>query len=162
MTTAPPLPTVLTLPSSGPVFYLFVPGSPDPAGSPKPVFLGGDRSRLAIRWQKGHTWTAAIRRALMEVIPEEKRPLYRGPVLGYLHFVMPKPLKPKFKVPATPPDVDKLERAILDGFVWRGKDQKARPILVEDDARFIGVGTYESFASDSEPTGVRIWVWAAP
>ena len=75
----------------------------------------------------------------------------------------PKPKKPKFSVPATTPDIDKLLRAVLDGMVWKDKegDGKWHGILIEDDARFISVGTSERFVSGDEPTGVHIWVWAA-
>ena len=125
--------------------------------------MGG---RPAIRWQKGHKWTAAIRRNLLENVDircNVEKPRYRGPVRGWIDFVMPKPKKPKFSVPATPPDIDKLLRAVLDGMVWKDKegDGKWHGILIEDDARFISVGTSERFVSGDEPTGVHIWVWAA-
>jgi len=138
-------------------FYRFIAGDPEPAGSPKIVRIGG---HPAIRWQKGHKWTALIRRELMALIPEEKRPLIPGPVRGYLLFIMPKPHKPKFQVPATPPDGDKLERATLDGFTYRGANNEGCPLLVEDDARFISLSWEEQYVTgENSLTGVHIWVW---
>ena len=139
-------------------FHAFIAGDIEPAGSPKVIMIGG---RPAVRWQKGHKWTAAIRRELLEQLGSDN-PI-KGPVRGWIDFVMPKPKKPKFLVPATPPDIDKLLRAVLDGMVWKDKqgDGKWHGILIEDDARFISVGASERFVNGTEPTGVDIWVWPA-
>ena len=74
-------------------------------------------------------------------------------------------MKPKFPVPATPPDLDKLIRAVWDGFVDRvvddesgSKQKRQKPLLIEDDARFIDESSSERYG---KVTGVEIWVWAA-
>ncbi len=144
-------------------FYFFVEGLPEPSGSPKIIKMGG---RPAIRWQTGPKWTSKIRAALDAELPTEPRPLMSGPIYSALRFWMPSPKKSKFPVPATPPDLDKLVRAAWDGFVNRivddtsgSKQKKQVPMLIEDDARFIGLLAYEHYSL--KQTGVEIWVWPA-
>lgn len=160
MTSQRPRPDLIHVPRDA--YHFFIPGEVEPAGSPKPVFLGGDRKRLAIRWQKGHKWTARVRKHLLEEIPESDRPLVVGPAGVWLEFHMLSPHKPKFPVPATPPDIDKVERSTLDGFVWRDKGQKQHPLLLDDDARIVALGKTERYATAEEQLGVGVWVWSWP
>ncbi len=143
--------SVMTIPPVH-AFHIFIGGDPEPAGSPKIIRMGG---RPAIRWQKGPKWTATIRRVLSEEIPEEKRPLLKGPMRAWITYRLPRPKKPMFSVPATPPDIDKLERAVLDGLTLWG-DGRRSPLLVEDDARFISVVHHKEYGV---ATGVELWVW---
>jgi len=138
----------------------FVAGMPEPAGSPQIIRIGKEK-KAAIAWQKGPKWTRAVARALQDAIPAEERPLISGPVAMTLRFYVPRPANPKFEVPATPPDMDKLERATLDGLTFRDHNQKRRPLLIEDDARVVEKHTYLYYAGRVIPPGVEITVWPA-
>lgn len=52
-----------------------------------------------------------------------------APVVVTATFYMPKPKRPKFPVPATPPDTDKLQRALGDALTMSE--------VVKDDARIV-------------------------
>ena len=64
-----------------------------------------------------------------------------------LLFILPKPKKPKWAVPAVRPDRDKLERFVMDAL---------QSIVWTDDARVVG-GLVEKRYGDRP--GVRITVW---
>lgn len=132
-------------------YYFYITGPLEPAGSPKIIRRG---RTPAIVWQKGPRWTAHVRAFFDKEIPENKRPLLTGPVVVELKFLVPKPQKPKFPVPATPPDGDKLERATWDGFTT--KDRK--PLLLEDDSRIVDWSVKTRYADALDAVGVLIWV----
>lgn len=69
------------------------------------------------------------------------------PVEVRLLFEMPRPKKPKFNVPATKPDIDKLARAILDGMKDGG--------LLFEDSRVVKLAIEQIY---SETPGVTVTV----
>jgi len=74
------------------------------------------------------------------------------PVSVELTFVMPKPKKPRWSTPAVKPDIDKLERAMLDGLTDGG--------LIADDARVVRLLAVLEYAEDNNPVGVHVAVVA--
>lgn len=98
--------------------HFFVAGVPKPQGS-KRAFVNPKTNRaIIVEDNKGtKDWRTDVRNAAAEAVPQKDR-INEGPVLIVLKFVMKRPVStPKTK--ATPPavkkpDLDKLERAILD------------------------------------------------
>ena len=74
------------------------------------------------------------------------------PVSVELTFVMPKPKKPRWSTPAVKPDIDKLERAVLDGLTDGG--------LLYDDARVVRLLGVLEYAEGDNPVGVHVSVVA--
>ncbi|MBC7594563.1 MAG: RusA family crossover junction endodeoxyribonuclease [Kineosporiaceae bacterium] len=74
------------------------------------------------------------------------------PVSVELTFVMPKPKRPRWTTPATKPDIDKLERAMLDGLTDGG--------LIADDARVVRLLAVLEYAEVDNPVGVHVAVMA--
>lgn len=76
-----------------------------------------------------------------------------GPVAVRLVFAMPKPARPKWPWPAVKPDIDKLERAVLDAMTDAG--------VWGDDAQVVDLHTVKQYPSAeiAQPLpGVRITV----
>lgn len=72
------------------------------------------------------------------------------PVYVELTFVMPRPKKPRWFVPAVKPDLDKLTRAVLDGLTDGG--------LLADDARVVRMLLEEEYAGENNPVGCHVAV----
>ena len=70
------------------------------------------------------------------------------PVTVTLSFVLPKPKRPRWTVPAVKPDLDKLTRAVLDGLTDGG--------LVADDARVVDLIVRKRYPTPGDLTGVGI------
>lgn len=70
------------------------------------------------------------------------------PVTVTLSFVLPRPSRPRWPVPAVKPDIDKLTRAILDGLTDGG--------LLADDARVVDLHVTKRYPTPGDPTGVGI------
>lgn len=119
-------------------------GVPEPAGSPKVIRIKG---RPAIVWQQGVKWKRRVVKQTAEQLPDTLPIL--GPVRVECVFVMPKPKKPMFQVPATKPDIDKLLRSTLDGLSG---------LAYEDDARIIEVYSRVEYQGEEAWTGCRIRV----
>ena len=71
-------------------------------------------------------WRKAVTEAARQAHTET--PIDR-PVTVQADFFMPKPKRPRFDVPATAPDLDKLQRAIGDGMEQGG--------LLANDSRIV-------------------------
>jgi Holliday junction resolvase RusA-like endonuclease len=72
---------------------------------------------------------------------------YDEPLSVELRFVMPKPAKPKFHVPASKPDLDNLSKLILDalnGIAWI------------DDARIVQLSSQKIYGSGATPIGIHV------
>lgn len=123
---------------------VWVQGEPEPSGSPR-VIRRGKNGPPAIIWQKGPKWQKQIKRQAAEQI---ERPI-EGPVSVRLVFHLPKPKKPKYPVPATKPDIDKLARSTLDGLTG---------VAFEDDSRVVMLTVRKAYVTPGAPTGVDIWV----
>lgn len=54
--------------------------------------------------------------------------MFVGPIIMEISFYMPRPKKPKYKYPAVKPDIDNLQKALLDA---------CNGLLYEDDAQII-------------------------
>jgi Holliday junction resolvase RusA-like endonuclease len=70
------------------------------------------------------------------------------PVIVTLSFVLPRPQKPRWGVPAVKPDIDKLCRAILDGLQDGG--------LLAEDSRVVTLTATKRYPNPGDPTGVGI------
>jgi Holliday junction resolvase RusA-like endonuclease len=70
------------------------------------------------------------------------------PVIVTLSFVLPRPQRPRWAVPAVKPDIDKLVRAVMDGLTDGG--------LLGDDARVVDLHTTKRYPTPGDPTGVGI------
>ena len=70
---------------------------------------------------------------------------YDGPLLVDVTFWMPRPKKPMFHHPATPPDEDKLQRALGDSLTDSG--------TIRDDAR---ITTWHARKRFSDTPGITI------
>jgi Holliday junction resolvase RusA-like endonuclease len=70
------------------------------------------------------------------------------PVIVTLSFVLPRPQRPRWAVPAVKPDIDKLCRAILDGLQDGG--------LLAEDSRVVTLTATKRYPNPGDPTGVGI------
>ena len=122
----------------------FIPGIPIPQGSKKGFIAG---KRVVIVDDNAATlkpWRAVVAKAANRGMTLD------GPVHADLLFVMPRPQKPRWDVPAVKPDIDKLTRAIFDGLTEGG--------LLADDARVTRMVVEEVYASPISPVGVHVTV----
>ena len=90
-------------------------------------------------------WRKAIAAAAREVHKGE--PLDE-PLITRLDFYLPKPKKPRWLVPATALDIDKLERAVNDGLQDGG--------LIKNDSRVVQSISEKHYAE--ERTGCQVTV----
>lgn len=94
-------------------------GIPAPQGSKTHVGNG----RMVESSKRLRPWRAAVSlaaNALRSTLGDEWEPL-DGPLWVSMRFSLPRPRKPKFELPAVPPDLDKLIRATCDpltGVLW--------------------------------------------
>ena len=137
--------TAATPPATSTPFIGFIPGVPEPAGSPVIIHV---RGHPAIKWQKGPKWTKAIRDFLAAEISVGRRPIFAGPVAVILEFYLLKPKRPLFAdMPGTPPDIDKLVRAVLDGFTLQ-EGGRTLPLLIENDSRVVTLHANKHWANE--------------
>lgn len=90
-------------------------------------------------------WRAEVARAARAVGVTFDRPVLVAAV-----FYMPRPKRPKFRLPGTKPDLDKLFRALGDGMTDGG--------LLSDDSRIVTQFIHKRFESATNPVGVRVLV----
>lgn len=102
-------------------------GIPKPQGS-KRAFVANGRAVMTESNKAGHKdWRATVSAAALDAIGD--RPLLEGPLAVVITFALPRPKShPKTRTtwPIARPDVDKLERAILDScthIIWRDDSQ---------------------------------------
>ncbi|MCV7424379.1 RusA family crossover junction endodeoxyribonuclease [Mycobacterium yunnanensis] len=124
----------------------FVPGAPAPQGSKRHVGRGilVESSKAVGPWRE--------RVALAAHNAMAGRPLIDGAVTVELNFVLPRPKStPKTKTPAAVkrPDLDKLERAILDAITG---------VIITDDSQVVSLCGYKRLAEIGETAGVDIRV----
>lgn len=121
----------------------WVDGIPIPQGS-KVAYVRGKRAVIVdANAAKLKPWRALVAKAADVGVS------FDCPVVVVLTFHMPMPKKPKFNVPAVVPDIDKLQRAVLDGLTDSG--------LVSDDSRVVRIFAEKIY---SESPGVRVTVRA--
>lgn len=140
---------------------VWVPGTPAPQGSKR--YLGaakpGGRMRAVESSKNLPAWRADVRAAFKDQLMTTRTPGVMAfapyqPVMVKIVFVMPRPVAtPKTRpTPAAvrKPDIDKLERAVLDALTSAG--------LWGDDAQVVTVHKHKRIAERGEPTGAMIHV----
>lgn len=126
-----------------------VDGIPIPQGSKK-AFRVGNRINLVEANPKLRLWRAAITDKANQV--NEYGILFTQPIALDLVFIMPKPVKPKFKVPAVKPDLDKLVRAVNDSLTGT---------LIKDDSLICIIHAEKRYATPFMKPGVAITITEA-
>lgn len=137
-------PTLLDNPEA----LFFVPGKPAPQGSKRHV----GRGILIESSKEVGPWRERV--ALAAYAAMEGRPVFDGPVSVILQFVLPRPkTAPKTRTPAATkrPDLDKLERAILDALT---------SVCFADDSQVVNLCGYKRIAELGETAGVEVRVEA--
>ena len=118
----------------------WVDGIPAPQGSKRHVGNG----RLVESSKALPAWRKAIEDTVRQVFQGE--PIDQ-PVTVRADFFVPRPKRPRFLVPATAPDLDKLQRALGDGLERGG--------LLANDSRIVRWVTSKQFG---ERTGCQVTV----
>ena len=124
----------------------FIRGEPAPQGS-KTAFVRGRRAVLVETSKKLPAWRKQIE--------DTARREYEGepidqPVKVTVDFFMPKPQKPRFDMPSTAPDLDKLQRAIGDGLEKGG--------VLRNDSRIVHWEARKYYADTPEEMGAHITI----
>lgn len=129
------------------VYRTFVPGAAAPQGSKS--FKGrlpNGRARMVESSKALGPWRERVALA----VHADKPPMMTGAVAASLEFVMPRPVStPKRRTPPAvkKPDLDKLERAILDALTG---------IAFRDDSQVIDLHGRKRLAEIGETPGVHI------
>ncbi|MDO3336388.1 RusA family crossover junction endodeoxyribonuclease [Mycobacteroides abscessus] len=137
--------TTPTLPDTSEAVF-FVPGKPAPQGSKRHV----GRGILVESSKEVGPWRERV--ALVAHGAMAGRPIFDGPVSVTLQFVLPRPKSaPKTRTPAATkrPDLDKLERAILDALT---------DVCFADDSQVVSLSGYKRIAELGETAGVEVRV----
>lgn len=122
----------------------FVEGVPVPQGSVRSF-----RNRVVAVTPRLRAWRNAVNAeaaAYAPLVPLD------GPCGIAVKFVLPRPKKPKFWVPAVKPDGDKLLRAVQDALT-QTKDQIG---FVKDDSRFVD-GRYSKRYGTIPGAQITVW-----
>ena len=127
---------------SKPDFRVFVPGSPQPEGSTRVWMSGGKPVVSHVNQQQLEYWRKMV---TLEAVRAARRAgwnlPYDGPVSVKVRFWLYKPRSPKFPIPATKPDLDKLVRAIGDGLC-----PKHGLGVLREDSRIVGWMAAKTYA----------------
>lgn len=115
---------------------LTIPGHPAAQGSKRHV--GG--GRLIEMDKKLPAWRLAVAYVAGDQLPDDWKPL-DGPLSVEVTFYLPRPKSPKFDEPATPPDADKLCRALGDALTQAG--------VIVDDARIVHWNARKTYATET-------------
>lgn len=113
-------------------------GIPAPQGSKTYVGKGRmiESSKKLPAWRRAVSLAAS---ALRSTLGAEWEPL-DGPLWVSMRFSLPRPRRPKFELPAVPPDLDKLIRASCDPLTG---------VLWVDDARVVEIrGASKGYAGN--------------
>jgi crossover junction endodeoxyribonuclease RusA len=138
---------------------VWVAGVPAPQGSKRALGAGrpGGKIRLVESSKRVAPWRTDVREAFMA--GGEPCRFFPGTALVVkIVFVMPRP-KATPKTRATPPavkkpDLDKLERAVLDALTSAG--------VYADDSQVVALYGYKRLAELGEPTGAMIHIERSP
>lgn len=124
-----------------------VPGPPISQGSKNAYVVGGRKNPNArnrvVLVETRHDEIQGYRARVALAARHLGRPMLDQPLAIYVAFVLPRPKRPKFDLPATPPDIDKYLRAIFDALTGAG--------VWVDDARAVKVTTVKRYAVGEEP-----------
>lgn len=120
----------------------FIEGNPIPQGS-KVVARGGGKTWLRdANASRLKPWRHVV------AIAADIGVTFDTPVTVTLSFVLPRPQRPKWWVPAVKPDIDKLSRAVLDGLTDGG--------LIRDDALVVDLTVSKRYPNPGDPCGVGV------
>ena len=132
----------------------FVPGKPQQQGSKTKTRWGGireDNTELG-PWRE-RVALAAYAALQGSDYDDDDEPGIFGPVVMGLEFVLYRPKSLSRNKPTPPatkkPDIDKLERAILDACTH---------VIYADDAQVTTVFKHKRVAEYGEQMGVRVWI----
>jgi Holliday junction resolvase RusA-like endonuclease len=115
---------------------LTIPGHPAAQGSKRHV--GG--GRLIEMDKKLPAWRESVALVAGDQLDDDWAP-FDGPLAVEATFYLPRPKRPKFDEPATPPDVDKLCRALGDALTLAG--------VIVDDARIVHWDATKKYAVET-------------
>lgn len=129
---------------------LTVKGDPQPKGSLKCIGGRGGRHRLVEDDKTGNRapWRRLVATAARQAAG--RFGMIPGPVRVAITFRLQQAPSNRDDLPMRKPDIDKLERMILDALVDGG--------LIEDDARVVYLTARKVWASASQPAGASISV----
>jgi len=129
----------------------FVPGTPAPQGSKK-AFRNQYTGRIQMTESSKNVGPWRERVALAAHNAMGGGPVLAGPIMVCLNFVLPRPKStPKRTTPPAvkKPDLDKLERAVLDALTG---------VCFADDSQVISLAGYKRLAEIGETAGCEIRV----
>ncbi|MFF0942707.1 RusA family crossover junction endodeoxyribonuclease [Kocuria sp. CPCC 205300] len=129
---------------------LTIPGHPAAQGSKK-AFVRGKRAVLVEMDPKLPAWRLAVAYVAGDQLPDDWAPM-DGPLSVEVTFYLPRPKSPKFDEPATPADLDKLQRALGDALTQAG--------VIVDDARIVHWDARKKYANHT--TGCVLTISAIP
>ena len=102
----------------GEVIQFFIAGIPRPTQTGSTIRVG----KRSFPTYRNTEWAGYCRLAAAQM----REKILEGPVVLELTFFLPRPKKPKCEVPITRPDLDNLQKKLLDGFngiLWRDDSQ---------------------------------------
>lgn len=135
-------------------FCIFVRGIPQPKGSTKSyIYKSKKTGRLGVSTTGDNPKTEPWQRSIQtQIALSWQGPPWEGPVGVDLEFILlrPKSVSPKKRpLPCVFPDLDKLERTVLDGFVRAG--------AIRDDGQVCKVNKQKVYAGmNNDIPGVEI------
>lgn len=147
--------------------FVFVPGQPLPQGSKRPV-RNKYSGKLSVIDNNPHLkeWRFAVAAYAKAAMGEASFPTIECAVAVDITFVMPRPRghygmgrNAERLLPSAPdyhtkaPDLDKLQRAILDGFTDAG--------VWLDDSQVVKITAWKRYGTWGEPTGAAVRVTTA-
>jgi crossover junction endodeoxyribonuclease RusA len=125
-----------------------VPGLPRPEGS---LRVGKHGKLFHAKDKDLQEWRYAIAWRARKIMRERAIPLTAGPVIVIVEFIMYRPKSTPKRKPTPPaikyPDVDKLERAVLDSLTGH---------VYQDDSQVIALLGFERLAEADERVGAII------
>lgn len=120
----------------------FVEGIPVPQGSKVLARRGGKTWMRDVNTTALHAWRHRV------AVAADIGVTFDAPVTVTLSFVLPRPKRPRWIVPAVRPDSDKLARAVCDGLTAGG--------LLYDDSRIVDLIVTKRYPTPGDPCGVGI------
>lgn len=134
---------------------LRVEGTPRPQGSIAFKGMRGNKPILTSDNVNLAGWRAQVTAAARAALPASWTPLDEPVKVSFI-FYLPRPQRPRWLLPATKPDIDKLIRAVLDGIADAG--------VIINDSRVTDLGdTKKRYAGEDHPPGVALVIeWDLP
>lgn len=123
----------------------FVDGKPAPQGS-KRAFKVGNRVNLVEMSKTLPEWRRRVTEAAKQAMGA--KPPTVAPIALTVIFRLPKPAKPKWPIPATRPDLDKLLRSVNDAMTG---------IVYVDDSQIVTIVAEKRYATNFR-TGCQILI----